>query len=141
MKSVWGARCLAFSVVSVASLALLISICSAALADETGACCFPTTGECQVLTQSDCYSLFGIWLGPGINCNPNPCPNCLNALCEGACCLPDGSCAYGWKGACDEHNGTFIDGVSCQPNPCTTSSVPAPPKKNQNWGRIKSRYR
>ena len=141
MKSAFVVRYLAFSVVTAASLTMLLAWCPLACAEETGACCDPSTGSCQVLTQSDCNSQHGAWLGPGTNCNPNPCPPCLNTLCEGSCCLPDGSCLYCFGVTCDQYNGTFTNNGTCWPNPCMTSSVPAPPQTRHSWGKIKSRYR
>ena len=127
------------SVLPAILLALLIAFVPSARAEDTGACCNPTTGTCTVTTQADCTG-GNVWMGPGTTCIPNPCPNCLSPACNGICCLPDGSCQYTFKPTCDQENGTYYDNSTCQPNPCTTSSVPAPLWKNPNWGRIKSRY-
>jgi hypothetical protein len=44
----------------------------------TGACCNPATGACTQKTLSECTAQGGNFLGYGIGCDPNPCPQpCL----------------------------------------------------------------
>ena len=126
------------SFVPVLLLALAVFMVHPAGADSTGACCF--VDRCLVLSPADCFDQLGYYLGDGTTCSPNPCPDCLQP-CSGVCCLPDGSCHIVYQGACDQHEGTFVGGWSCDPSPCQASSAPDPRETPQNWGRIKSIYR
>jgi hypothetical protein len=40
---------------------------------QPGACCF-LDGSCQVMVQTACDALYGIFHGAGTTCDPNPCP-------------------------------------------------------------------
>ncbi|MFC1573323.1 T9SS type A sorting domain-containing protein [Candidatus Eisenbacteria bacterium] len=86
--------------------------------DPLGACC-DIFGNCQVLTEADCISQNGEWLGPGTDCSIG---------CQGACCYPDGHCDiqdnplhcavyYGmWQGYgtdCDTTECPIILGACC----------------------------
>jgi len=78
-----------------------------------GACCLPT-GECRVTTLEDCNLAGGAWLGPGTDCDPNPCPQPPQA-----CCFPDGSCADFSLEACLEAGGNPQGpGTSCATTSC-----------------------
>ncbi len=77
-----------------------------------GACCNPSTGICQVLTETDCQNSAGNWQGEGTNCSPNPCPQP-----QGACCKVDGSCVPNASlASCN----TFIGEQFYQNQPCTS---------------------
>lgn len=39
-----------------------------------GACCDPTTGDCQVTSEDVCLELGGVWHPEFPECDPNPCP-------------------------------------------------------------------
>lgn len=73
------------------------------------ACCFETTGNCLFLEPGLCELAGGVPGGIGSTCE--------NTVCfpEGACCLPDGSCADGLSPEdCAAMNGTFEgDGTTC----------------------------
>jgi len=72
-----------------------------------GACCYPD-GHCEYVPQVQCG---GQWLGAGITCTSNPCPQP-----PGACCYPDGHCEYVTQAQC---GGQWLGyGTVCDPNPC-----------------------
>ncbi len=80
----------------------------------TGACCFKD-GTCQILTQTNCASQGGTYLGDNTSCDPNPCPQPT-----GACCFNDGTCQVLTKANCLSQGGTYQgDKTTCTPNPCT----------------------
>jgi hypothetical protein len=97
---------------------------------EPGACCL-LFAPCQLLTETECAQLGGLFMGAGTNCDfPAICPT------WGACCMPDGSCTLDTDEHCGAVSWTFISNVSCDPNPC--SPVPV---ERTTWGQIKERYR
>ncbi|MEZ4650924.1 MAG: hypothetical protein R3E97_19500 [Candidatus Eisenbacteria bacterium] len=80
-----------------------------------GACCFPSTGECQQLGQYACLAGGGSYQGDGTDCTPDPCPGDLS----GACCFGDGSCHFVPLDDCSTAGGTYIGhGTLCDPDPC-----------------------
>lgn len=94
----------------------------------SGACCQPD-GSCTYTCQYDCT---GEWLGPGTDCDPNPCPQP-----PGACCFADGACLVLTEGECVAQQGTWLGlDTDCDPNPC-----PIVPIESRSWGQIKSVYR
>ncbi len=83
----------------------------------TGACCFPATGYCQMLSEADCGTAGGSYLGG--DCVPYPCPPPTN---RGACCVAY-VCSLETPEWCAAHGGTYYgDGSGCSPSPC-----PPPP--------------
>lgn len=84
------------------------------LPPETGACCF-SDGSCSIATPAGCI---GIWIGPGTDCDPDPCPPTL-----GACCFEDGHCAVWDPSTCAEQGGTYGgDWTNCYDDPCPPTS-------------------
>lgn len=87
--------------------------------DLPGACCFES-GDCTLtLDLDECLAAGGYdWLGSGIPCDPNPCPQ------PGACCYEDGSCEVWPETDCVDQGGTWYgdEYEDCDPNPC-----PLPP--------------
>ena len=79
-----------------------------------GACCFPD-GECrESLLPSLCEAGGGTFLGVGVACEPESCPD----LIVGACCV-GGICVQTTDGNCDLAGGTYLgDDTICSPNPC-----------------------
>ena len=74
---------------------------------STGGCCIGTS--CAILTQDDCTSGGGTYLGDGSNCNGNPCAP------TGGCCVGT-SCSITSEADC---NGSYLgDGSNCNGNPC-----------------------
>lgn len=51
--------------------ALLLAGASPAVA-QTGACCPPPCYECSVVTEAQCDSMGGGWMGEGTTCDPAP---------------------------------------------------------------------
>ncbi len=82
---------------------------SANCAPATEACCFASTGGCLDLPASDCTAAGGVPGGPGTACSTFVC------FPQGACCLPDGSCADGMSpDDCAAAGGIFQgDGTTC----------------------------
>jgi hypothetical protein len=88
-----------------------------------GACCKPTGGGCEVLSQEDCAAADGAWQGPATVCDESSCP-------IGACCggcghceeLPQADCAGGklWMGPLSE-----CGQVSCPADLCGTPAADA----------------
>jgi hypothetical protein len=77
-----------------------------------GACCFPLGDSCEVLTQADCLSSGGTYLGDGTSCTPNDCPVVW------ACCVGE-VCSMETSEDCDGLGGDFLgEGFDCDPNPC-----------------------
>jgi len=55
----------------------------------------------------------------------------------GACCLPDGSCAYRAPSSCESLGGRFFGYcVLCEPDLCP----PPTPVERVNWGEVKKRF-
>lgn len=97
-----------------------------------GACCFES-GQCMMLSAENCAAACGVWFGPDITCDPNPCP----PLAGSACCLPDGTCVLHWTNVCECLGGVPLPGImSCDPDPCGGTPV-----EETTWGRIKTTYR
>jgi len=93
-----------------------------------GACCFGV--QCWVTYEEQCA---GLWLGPGTDCNPDPC-----SMQDGACCFPDGSCQMLTGTQCLEASGDWLGaGQTCDPNPCP----PPVPTEQATWGKLKYHYR
>jgi subtilisin-like proprotein convertase family protein len=70
-----------------------------AIAGGPAACCF-LSGDCQMLTTTECDAAGGSFLGPGTACGPE--------TCLGACCMPDGACVdYIPQMACSDGGGLF----------------------------------
>ncbi len=75
-----------------------------------GACCKDT--GCFVLSESECNSEGGEYIGNGTACIPNPCSEATT----GACCDSEGNCTITTEVDC---TGTFQGiGTVCDPNPC-----------------------
>lgn len=77
-------------------------------------CCFESSGGCLDLSPDDCLMAGGVPGGVGTECSTTVC------FPEGACCLPDGSCADGLTPEdCAMMNGTFQgDGTECASITC-----------------------
>ena len=67
-----------------------------------GACCKPD-GSCSQTTLAECQRVFGTWLGEGIACSSQLCPQPPT----GACCLPDGTCTETTVTACQSAGGVY----------------------------------
>ncbi|MFN8546780.1 MAG: T9SS type A sorting domain-containing protein [Candidatus Eisenbacteria bacterium] len=77
----------------VLSLAGLLSVIFAGSVRADGACCF-RDGHCEVLSQSICIQMQGIYQGDNFPCTPNPCPQPpINDTCASA--IPVPRCANG----------------------------------------------
>lgn len=78
-----------------------------------GACCF-ADGTCLLVTEQECATQQGSFLGAGVSCDPNPCPQP-----SGACCHLDGTCTLVTLAECNAHGDEwFGPGSSCTPSPC-----------------------
>lgn len=100
--------------------------------DQPGACCNLDTGECYFILEDDCNLIGGDFLGEGITCVPdNPCP----IPPEWACCVNIYECVILTAYECDQQNGDFFDGQTCDPDPCPT------PADDSTWGSIKALYK
>jgi hypothetical protein len=87
-------------------------------AQAAGACC--TGGTCQVVTESDCTTLGGVYQGDGTSCAPNPCAEPF-----GACCFTDGTCTEDTESNCTTAGGLFQgDGSIRTPLLCPISLTP-----------------
>lgn len=95
----------------------------------TGACCYLSAASgqvvCQVLIQTECTSLGGVWTAGG-SCQPNPCPELY-----GACCIriPGSTlytCVTTTRGKCKTTPFAIWlgFGTPCTPDPCN----PPPPR-------------
>jgi hypothetical protein len=94
-----------------------------------GACCY--AGHCFLGSEWMCQ--WYTWLGPGTDCDPDPCV----ANPTAACCLADGACEMLTAGDCAQAQGTWQGaGYDCDPNPCA-----ATPAQRTTWGKIKNAYR
>ena len=79
----------------------------------TGACCY-ISGDCTVLTETDCDAQDGGYFGDGTSCDPNPCQQPT-----GACCFASGSCAIDTALGCDAAGGEYQgNATTCVPNLC-----------------------
>lgn len=112
-----GPRWWGLSSVSLRSaLLLLLGVLFAprpASAQATGACCF-YDGNCVLVDAYRCFTLQGEYLGDGLVCDPNPCPQPI-----GACCMADGSCVITTLLQCSLGNAQFLGvDLPCKPNPC-----------------------
>ncbi|MFC1572707.1 fibronectin type III domain-containing protein [Candidatus Eisenbacteria bacterium] len=73
------------------------------------ACC--VADSCEVLLETECLAIGGIWQAEGTVCDPNPCV-------YNACCV-DGACQLLKLGDCLVAGGVWLEGVtSCEPDPC-----------------------
>jgi len=95
----------------------------------SSACCF--SWGCDLYPPQACEVNGGIWLGPEIACDPDPCGPAPGACCVSAVChvTSQVECAQmggSWAGA----------GSDCDPDPC----VPTP-ARSSTWGSIKRSYR
>ncbi|HMB60158.1 MAG TPA: DNRLRE domain-containing protein, partial [Xanthomonadales bacterium] len=59
-----------------------------------GSCC--NGSSCQVVTESECSGLGGMYGGDGTSCSPNPCSEP-----EGACCANAGTCTETTHAICE----------------------------------------
>jgi hypothetical protein len=79
------------------------------LAILLGACCIGE--DCSLMTEADCLTAGGTFVGVGTLCDPNPCT-------AGACCIA-GVCSILTEDNCLTAGGTFQGlGTLCDPNPC-----------------------
>jgi hypothetical protein len=77
-----------------------------------GACCMPN-GSCSQLTQNECTTAGGTFLGNFTVCNAGSCPD------MGACCYPDGSCTIDDPTPCEDTGGMYQgDGTTCDSANC-----------------------
>jgi len=71
------------------------------------------------VSQIDCITMGGTFLGTFIDCSPNPCPQP-----EGACCFSDATCAVlaaeqcALQGGSYQGDNTLCSGVTCQNAAC-----------------------
>lgn len=110
---------------------------------QTGACCFPT-GTCADLTEPDCNTQGGIFLGIGSVCLGDGNGNGIDDACEqvlGACCWPNGQCTLETQANCLNAGGDFKgNGVACMGDAngngiddlCEEANVPT----LSEWGMI-----
>ena len=75
---------------------------------QPGACCYPD-GRCEFVEPTQCG---GVFLGIGVPCDPNPCPQ------PGACCIGT-ECVMVLESVCAGQGGTWIGG-DCTPVTCAT---------------------
>ena len=75
-----------------------------------GACC-SIAGSCLDLSPEECAQIGSTWLGAGTSCATAPC-------IEGACCLPDNSCAQLIAHDCNGKGGVHVPLASCDDDPC-----------------------
>ncbi len=76
---------------------------------------------CALLTEAEAayYGELAVYLGPGVACEPGICRPEAPA---GACCLPEGRCAYVSRKECAARKGAFLgEGSDCDPDPCPPS--------------------
>ncbi|MHC4784900.1 MAG: hypothetical protein ACYTE6_02940 [Planctomycetota bacterium] len=86
----------------------------------TGACCFPITGDCDVLTEADCTFMGGVWQ-PGETCETFSCPQPLTGAC---CYYPIVDCEELNAFQCDIFGGTWHGAGSA----CEGVTCPVPPQ-------------
>lgn len=81
----------------------------------TGACCDPSTGDCQLLLEDECLALDFEFHPEWTSCDPNPCPPVAP---QAVCCL-NGLCYLLTEEECGLIQGEFFPALtSCDPNPC-----------------------
>jgi hypothetical protein len=97
------------------------AVCLGAMGiNEPGAACCPApppdhavccvAGDCQIVTESECSALGGVWHAEWSSCLPNPCP--------AVCCLGEG-CLLATEAECAGLSGVWHgEEASCTPNPC-----------------------
>jgi len=85
----------------------------------TGACCFPITGDCDVMTEAECTFMGGAWQ-PGVTCETFNCPQPP----VGACCYyPVVTCDDLNEFQCDAIGGTWSGaGTNCAAVECPVPS-------------------
>lgn len=92
--------------------------------EATGACCFSSTGTCQVLTRTQCMGMSGNYLGDNTACTACPCtPNTPSNLNRGACCFSAGQsgmfqCVEVTPQGCSVPGATFHPGRCCADISC-----------------------
>jgi hypothetical protein len=69
--------------------------------EPTGTCC-AAAGGCITVTEGECTTVTGVWLGPGVSCAA------CNVMEQGACCLPSDECAVMDDLACLEADGLWL---------------------------------
>ncbi|MCP3904458.1 MAG: hypothetical protein GY715_12595 [Planctomycetes bacterium] len=89
------------------------------VSNQTGACCFAFTGDCQELTQSECTFMGGTFTA-GVSCGTISCPQPPS----GACCFyPSASCTEVNEFHCGIAGGTWAGSftdcteIDCPPAP------------------------
>lgn len=92
--------------------------CAQACAPPTGACCFgPPAFNCTTgVTQGNCASAGGEWLGAGSNCSTCTQPQLF------ACCFSGGGCQPATVVTCAQMGGIFFAGQTCDNNPCSAGA-------------------
>ena len=85
--------------------------------EPIGACC--TSGDtCLHVTEAECISLGGAYLGDNVSCDGNPC----DTIPAGACCVDDGysgACFILNAAECAAAGGAYLgDGMDCLGCPC-----------------------
>jgi hypothetical protein len=78
-----------------------------------GACCLPNGGCQQVNNPQACIDLNGTFFSGG---------DCQAVQCTGSCCT-NGKCSMVSQQACLLGGGTFIGGLSCNPDPCNVEGA------------------
>lgn len=73
-----------------------------------GACCLPGGGCTQVNNPQACIDLNGTFFSGG---------DCQAVQCTGSCCT-NGVCSMATQQGCILGGGTFVGGLSCNPDPC-----------------------
>jgi hypothetical protein len=106
-------------------------------ASDVGACC-TTTFQCTLLTEQQCDSIQGSFLGYGQSCSVGRC----DPLPTGACCLGAGVCEVLTLAACTDALGAYRgDESTCSANACDPTgaccfrcspAVPAAPCPDNN---------
>ena len=86
--------------------------CLATSCTTDGACCLGSSGCEDMQSQSECDTVFGIFLAGD---------TCVNVPCFGSCCLTDGTCDQVSLVTCDALLGEFIQGGDCSNEPCRSA--------------------
>ncbi|MDX2200805.1 MAG: hypothetical protein SF069_17750 [Phycisphaerae bacterium] len=82
-----------------------------AAACQTGACCNPDLSCTNGVIGVDCLFAGGEYNGDGSACAPG--------ICGGACCLPNGTCAFQSQATCIAAGGSYNAGIPCaEVEPC-----------------------
>ena len=98
---------------------VLAAFTTQARAQSVGACCLSST-NCVTMTDCQCKSLGGNFLGVGIACTAQSCQN----LVFGACCYPstitgNPICVFTFNGNCQSLGGVvFSAGQTCSVAAC-----------------------